>query len=66
MNNFTRLLLTLALFAVALFCVYGFLTTFEPGPAVTVWTLRTLYAVIGLVSLLGGVRAVLPKRRQKR
>ena len=58
MNIFVRLLLVAALLAVALFCVFGFLATFEAGPPVITWTFRILYPFAGLASLFGAVRLV--------
>jgi len=50
MPRFAKLLLAVVLLAVAGFCVFGFLATYEP-PGLVVW--RVIYAALGLVSLLG-------------
>ena len=50
MNIFARGVLTLALLAVAAFCVFGFMATFEPRGELG---LRTIYASVGLLFLAG-------------
>ena len=64
MNIFVRILLVAALVAVALFCVFGFLATFEPGPPVITWTFRILYPVACFASLFGAMRVARPRRVQ--
>ncbi|MBC8876831.1 MAG: hypothetical protein H8E44_45975 [Planctomycetes bacterium] len=44
------------LLAVAGFCAFGFLATFEPLPPAEQWTWRGIYIVIGLACLAGAVR----------
>lgn len=56
MNIFIRILLALAALAVALFCLFGFLASFEAGPPVLYWTFRILYAVVGLSCLIAVAR----------
>ncbi len=41
------------LLAVAAFCVFGFLATFEPMQAAKQWTWRAIYVVVGGCSLAG-------------
>ncbi len=50
MPRFAKLLLAVVLLAVAGFCVFGFLATYE-SPGFAVW--RVSYAAVGLVALLG-------------
>ena len=47
-----RLLASLPLMGVAAFCLFGFLATFEPMPAMQQWIWRGIYSLAGLVSLL--------------
>lgn len=53
MKSILRLLLTGLLVGVLLFCVFGFMATFEAMPTVTRWTWRAIYAVAGLSTLAG-------------
>ena len=50
MNILARGVLTLALLAVASFCVFGFMATFEPPGELG---MRTIYAIVGVLSLAG-------------
>jgi hypothetical protein len=65
MNLFIRIILALAALFLALFCVFGFLATFEPASPVLTWTFRILYPVAGLAFLFGAVRLLLPTRGDK-
>lgn len=56
MNRFTRMVAILLLIAVLLFCVYGFLTTFEPLDRSVQITWRIVYGVAGAFALAGIVR----------
>lgn len=55
-----RLVLPLVLLAVAAFCVYGFLATFEPVAGALAW--RVGYGVAA-VACLAGASALLRRRR---
>ncbi len=48
----TRIVVSTTLFAAALFCLFGFLATYEPPEAKT---LRVMYAVLGVACVAGGV-----------
>ena len=56
-----RILLALFLAAATLFCVFGFVATFEPLPVHTQWVFRGIYGLIfvgnvaGLVHLIRGI-----------
>jgi hypothetical protein len=50
MPRFASILLAVVLVAVAAFCVFGFLATYEPPGAPV---LRVIYAAVGLLSLVG-------------
>jgi hypothetical protein len=52
-----RFLLALVLFAVALFCVFGFLATFEPGVGAAL-ALRFIYGGGCAACLYGCIQAV--------
>jgi hypothetical protein len=50
MRRAVRLVLTMPLLALAVFCAYGFLASFEPGP----WLVfRIGYPLLGLACLAG-------------
>ena len=51
-----RLLRSLVLLACVLFCLFGFLSAFELGPA-TAWHVG--YGVLGLAALVGFLRPVI-------
>lgn len=53
MNLFLRILLTAALAGVFLFCIFGFLATFEPGEASTMMAFRVGYGIAGVLALIG-------------
>ena len=55
-----RLLATLASLAIAAFCVFGFLASFEPGVS-PAW--KVGYAVVFVVALLGAAGAWLGPAR---
>ncbi|SVC88403.1 uncharacterized protein METZ01_LOCUS341257 [marine metagenome] len=48
-----RILLSLFLAAAALFCVFGFLSTFEPRPTEVQWTWRAIYGLIFVGNIAG-------------
>ena len=56
-----RILLALFLAAATLFCVFGFVGTFEPMPDQTRWVFRGIYGLIfignvaGLAHLIRGI-----------
>jgi hypothetical protein len=60
MSIVLRLLATLASLAIAAFCVFGFLASFEPGVG-PVWKIG--YAVVFVVALLGAAVAWLGRAR---
>lgn len=51
MKFILRLVWTLPLMAVAAFCLFGFVATFEPMPRVQQWIWRAVYVVAGSASL---------------
>ena len=51
-----------SLLIATLFCVFGFLATFEPG-AENAMVFRAVYALGGTVCLLGSGRAILKQGR---
>ena len=53
MKLLVRIALSLLLAVVLLFCTFGFLATFEPLPAATQWTWRSIYATVAILSTLG-------------
>ena len=53
MKSILRLLMTGLLTGVFLFCVFGFMATYEPMPTVTRWTWRAIYSVAGFSTLAG-------------
>jgi hypothetical protein len=48
-----RILLTLALLGLMVFCGFGLLASFEPLPAATQWPWRILYGATLVASLVG-------------
>ena len=58
-----KLLAALALVAVAAFCGFGFLATFEPGPNVVAW--RIGYSLVGLSCLAATTLLLLARARVK-
>jgi len=58
-----KLLGSVLLLAVAGFCVFGFLATFEPLPPAVQWTWRGIYIVLGLACLAGTVRLGWPPKK---
>ena len=48
-----RIVTTLALVAVLLFCIFGFLATREPMPLSTQITWRLVYGSLGVIVILG-------------
>jgi len=48
-----RIIFCLFLTLVALFCVFGFLATFEPLPTKVQWTWRTIYGLIFVGNIAG-------------
>jgi hypothetical protein len=59
MKTLLRILGSLPLFAIAGFCVFGFLASFEPGNGLQ-W--KVSYAVLGWICLVGAI-VLLPRRR---
>lgn len=59
MATAARIVGTLVLLGIAAFCGFGFLATFEPPGWIT---LRAVYGVVGVLSLLGVVWMWLPRR----
>jgi hypothetical protein len=58
-----RLLVAFALVAVAAFCVFGFLATFEPPGFLAV---RLVYGILGILCLAGAARLAFPRRPMTR
>jgi hypothetical protein len=54
----TSILISLLCAGVFLFCVYGFLATFEPLDASTQITFRIIYGFIGFIALVSGFLSV--------
>ena len=48
-----RILFALFLAAAALFCVFGFVATFEPMPAQAQWIWRVIYGLIFVGNIAG-------------
>jgi len=59
-----RIIAVIALVAVAGFCAFGFMATFEPLAASTQLTWRVIYGLVGLASLAGGLCVGLLRKRQ--
>ena len=53
MKSILRLLMTGLLVGVLIFCVFGFMATYEPMRTVTRWTWRAIYSLAGLSTLAG-------------
>ena len=53
-----RILLALFLAAATLFCVFGFLATFEPLPTQVQWTWRTIYGLIFIGNVAGLIHLI--------
>ena len=51
MKIILRLVWTVPLMAVAAFCLFGFVATFEPMPHLQQWIWRAIYAMAGTTSL---------------
>ncbi len=49
---FTRVIVATVFFAVAIFCLFGFLAAYEPSEATG---LRVVYALVGMLCAVGGV-----------
>jgi hypothetical protein len=54
-----RIFGALVLLAFALFCVFGFLASFEPGNG---WQWKAGYGALGCACLFGAVTLLLPRR----
>ena len=61
MNPLLRVILSLLLVCIGLFCIFGFLATFEPMPRAVQLTWRAVYGVAGL-ACVGGLIRVWRKR----
>lgn len=59
-----RLVITLAGLALAGFCLFGFLATFEPLPPLQRWAWRAAYGLIGLLSVWAVVRVWRPRPKR--
>ncbi len=64
MNPINRVLIVLVLLAVAAFCAFGFLTTFEPLDRTTQIIWRIVYGVGGLLCLAQALRLMWPRKEQ--
>jgi uncharacterized membrane protein YbhN (UPF0104 family) len=64
MNLILRILLTAGLAGVFLFCLFGFLATFEPGEASSMLAFRVVYGVAEVLVLFGLVKVW--RRKQNR
>lgn len=60
MNRIIRIVIALVLLAVAAFCAFGFLATFEPPSHIP---LRVAYGCIGLACLAGASWLMMMKPR---
>jgi len=60
----TRVIAVIALLAVAGFCVFAFMATFEPLDASTQLTWRIVYGLVGLASLAGAIWLALPRKQR--
>jgi hypothetical protein len=56
MSRILQVSLSLILAAIVLFCIGGFLATFEPMPRTVQVTWRAVYGVAGLASVVGLIR----------
>ncbi len=63
MSTLVRILFALVLFAVAAFCVFGFMATYEP-PADANLPLRVIYGLVGIGCLAGAAWLAKPKRHR--
>jgi hypothetical protein len=64
MNKATRIIGSLVLLAVSVFCVFGFIATFEPLDASTQLAWRAIYGLVGLACLGGIVILSLPRKHK--
>ena len=53
-----RIIFCLFLTLVALFCVFGFLATFEPLPTQVKWTWRAIYGLIFIGNIAGLIHLI--------
>jgi hypothetical protein len=58
MNAWFRIAAAVVFLAVAGFCLFGFIATFEPMPAGTRWIWRTVHLLAGTASLMGALRPI--------
>lgn len=56
-----RFVIATASLAIAAFCVFGFMATFEPGPRAIPF--RIGYSVVGVLCLVAAVAALVPRRK---
>ncbi len=61
MSTLVRILFALLLLAVAGFCVFGFMATYEP-PADVNRLLRVIYGVVGIGCVAGAAWLAKPRR----
>ena len=59
-----RVIAVVTLLAVAGFCVFGFMATFEALDASTQLIWRVVYGLVGLASLAGVVWIALPRKQR--
>ena len=59
-----RIVLTVCIIGIILFCAFGFLTTYEPGDKSVMMTFRLVYGVAGVASI-GGLVALWRKNSKK-
>ncbi len=65
MTLLTRLIETVLLLGVLLFCLFGFLATSEPLDRTTQWLWRVIYVLVGIASLIGVFRRLGKRRATK-
>ena len=64
MKSILRLLMSGLLLAVLVFCVFGFMATYEPMRTVTRWTWRAIYSIAGIFTL-GGLATTWRSKKPK-
>lgn len=53
MTLLSRVIQTVLLLGLLLFCLFGFLATFEPLDPATQWLWRVVYGLLGVACLIG-------------
>ncbi|MFP6872755.1 MAG: hypothetical protein VCA55_04525 [Verrucomicrobiales bacterium] len=65
MNRMLRVVLSLALGALACFSIFGFMATFEPIDPTTRMTWRVIYVILFLASNVGLIIFNLPRKNNR-